>query len=104
MCKECSSDEKEKYKCKSCNDGYFLRENDLATSCVSCFIDNCGSCSEYLKCEKCKDGYYLSDSECLSCGIGCNKCNSLEEKNFGSQLIPLIFLQMKLLGPFSSKN
>ena len=80
-CKECDNDNNEKYKCKSCNDGYYLPSIDYPTNCRKCFIDNCKSCSKYVNCDDCMSGFYLSNNknECLSCGEGCINCN--EENN-----------------------
>ena len=79
-CKECVNENNEKYKCKSCNDGYYLPSIEYPTSCRKCFIDNCNSCSNYVNCDGCTSGFYLSNNknECLSCGEGCIDC---EEKN-----------------------
>jgi hypothetical protein len=79
-CKECISENNEKYKCKSCNDGYYLPSIKYPTSCRKCFIDKCNSCSQYINCDSCKSGFYLSNNKdkCLSCGEGCINC---EEKN-----------------------
>ena len=75
-CKECVNENNEKYKCKSCNDGYYLPSIKYPTSCRECFIDNCNSCSKYINCDGCKSGFYLSNktNECLSCGEGCINC------------------------------
>ena len=75
-CKECSNNEGEKYKCKSCNEGYFLPDIKFPTSCIECFIDNCNICSNNINCESCKNGFYLSQNkeECQACGEGCINC------------------------------
>jgi len=80
-CKECVNENNEKYKCKSCNDGYYLPSIEYPTSCRKCFIDNCNSCSKYINCDGCTSGFYLSNNkdECLSCGEGCIDC--VEENN-----------------------
>ena len=76
-CKECQITEGSKYKCKTCNAGYILPDNEHPTSCKKCFINNCNKCSTYISCDECIDGFYLSENkgECLNCGIGCLKCN-----------------------------
>ena len=75
-CKECVNENNEKYKCKSCNDGYYLPDIEYPTSCRKCFIDHCNSCSKYVNCDGCRSGFYLSNKtdECLSCSEGCINC------------------------------
>ena len=80
-CKECQTSESEKFKCKSCNNGYYLPKIDYPTSCKKCFIDNCNSCSDYINCDNCNEGYYLTNNkdECSKCTEGCNNCNTKDK-------------------------
>ena len=56
-CKNCSY-ENEKYVCKKCIDGYFLKEYEDGKICVNC-SDGCKTCSSENTCTQCMPGYKI---------------------------------------------
>ena len=76
----------------SCNEGYYLSENDNdETKCKKCQIEGCKSCDKYQGiCEQCKKFYepIINNGKIIECKLICdlgekNKCKTcnLENKN-----------------------
>ena len=62
-CKECRSKEGQKYKCLSCNEGYYLPKNiNNPIKCKKCFR-TCSLCTDYLNCYNCIDNYILNEDK-----------------------------------------
>ena len=84
-CKTC--DKKEKNRCASCNDGFFL--NKTTGRCQSCNINNCIECNDKKECFKCAENYELRSNRCaLGCRKGlnekCKECNETLSSKCGS--------------------
>ena len=90
-CKTC--DFNVKNKCKDCNPGYYLPNDDILdkSKCYSCG-SNCMSCygnSNNHICTQCYYGYRLSNGECIKqCDLGyydyCKTCDTVIPENCGS--------------------
>ena len=85
QCSSCNSSLQ--HLCETCNDGYFLPEDDK-TKCKICDMENCNKCEgnlNYTKCVSCEENFILSGNKCLkNCTINettqCKKCNPEEGK------------------------
>lgn len=55
---------KEKKKCKSCTDGYYLNDDLVCTKNPFDTIYNCDVFQSLTDCSKCRDGYYITDGQC----------------------------------------
>ena len=65
-CASCKTEENEKFKCKECNPGYYLKKNLLfPTKCYKCSVHNCFSCSENYKCDACFKDFSLNENKTL---------------------------------------
>ena len=65
-CASCKTEENEKYKCKDCNPGYYLKKNLLfPTKCYKCSVHNCFSCSDNYKCDACFKDFSLNENKTL---------------------------------------
>ena len=90
-CKECNSNPKLRNQCKTCNEGYYLSENDNEsknrTICQKCDIEGCLECFGTEKnklCSKCDNGFEFLNNKCIKekCVIGANeKCASCRTEN-----------------------
>ena len=60
--------------CASCNDGYYLSNNDCVNACQL----GCKSCNGPLfqNCFTCMDGYFKSSSSCSQCFTRCKSCRN----------------------------
>ena len=92
-------------RCKSCSDGYFLRDGACQTcdpSCETCTDDTfcstcavgyfngtdghfglcdacsagCSVCTDSSTCTTCSTGYKISGSACVTCGSNCASCST----------------------------
>ena len=91
-CFSCQTEEGSKNNCLSCNDGYYLSENDNdKTKCKKFQIEGCKSCDKYQGiCDQCKKFYepVINNGSIIEykliCDFGeknkCKTCN-LENKN-----------------------
>ena len=83
-CKTC--DKNEKYKCASCNIGYFL--NKTTGRCIR-YSDNCAKCNNQYECLECKENYEVFNNRCaIGCikgeGEKCKECNPKHPSECGS--------------------
>ena len=85
-CASCRTEIGRKKECLTCNEGYFINENEGSIkekyTCKKCDLDECLQCSEIKNkkvCLKCKEGFELKDGSCFeeTCSTGENeKCAS----------------------------
>ena len=69
-------DKNEKFKCASCNSGYYL--NKTSGTCKKC-IDNCAKCNDSNICLECNDNYELYFNRCA---IGCIKGSDEKPRSY----------------------
>lgn len=82
-CKTCKSDPMLQNECETCNEGYYLSEDNNKTICEICDIEGCLECFGSKNCSKCQNGYNLINNECIkeTCIIGENeKCSSCKNE------------------------
>lgn len=85
-CKTCNSNPKLQNECETCNEGYYLSEDNNKTICELCDIEGCLECfgsKDNKFCSKCQNGYNHINNKCIkeTCVIGENeKCSSCKNE------------------------
>ena len=85
-CKTCKSNPKLQNECETCNEGYYLSEDNNKTTCELCDIEGCLECfgsKDNKFCSKCQNGYNHINNKCIkeTCVIGENeKCSSCKSE------------------------
>ena len=85
-CKTCNIDPKLRNQCETCNDGYYIAEEEK-TICQKCNLEGCLKCNgpkNNQLCLACQNGYNLINNICIKekCVIGENeKCSSCKNES-----------------------
>ena len=62
LCKNCSYENNDIFRCLECNKGFYLpRYIIYPTKCKICWIENCEECYNNNICIECKSGYKLTN-------------------------------------------
>lgn len=82
-CSEC--DDKIKYSCESCNEGYYLPKLEFPTFCKKCSIEKCKKCINEFVCEECEDKLSFINGKCMKAcddtnSSNCEKCKTEKDE------------------------